>query len=602
MNKEQDKEQRGQELLAGVNPGVPAPDETPEQMQVFGEWANELACSPGLAYMARRGFARPDGSPDVAFLRKWRVGYTRNHNGKGEAIIIPTAGGAKFARSIDEGEERVLLATKGEPRFLFNERALYQSEKPVVIVEGEIDALSVLHAADDVVEAVGLGGVHNWRKVLSLVKGGHVKARRFIIALDNDHDDPKDKAGPDAKRRKIQNTARDIQCALACAGLVAVLSNDLYGIDGKGCKDANEMLQVNRALLRDRLAGLAGLANAEPDPGEAKIAEYVREHCALSGLKDFLSDEPPPPPAPTGIASLDDLLDGGLYEGLYILFSTPGAGKTTLLLQIAAHIAESGRDVLFIALEMSKQSLQARSLSRLSGLLYTDDAAKYAALSERQISARKWYYYRSPELKEKCRKTVSKAIAIYEHFAQNLFILEPKDCTLAGVIAAVEQHVRLRGRACAPVVMLDYLQILRSSSVGLTDKQAVDSHVLRLKQLSRDYGIPVLAVSSLSRQSYAERLTLSSGKESGGIEFSSDVVLGLQLLGVGTKGFDPEAAQRDPLRKIELAALKNRTGKLDSVCLRYNPKFNAFFDAPELLENAATARKDAAEYRGKRRK
>lgn len=69
-------------------------------------------------------------------------------------------------------------------------------------------------------------------------------------------------------------------------------------------------------------------------------------------------------------------------------------------------------------------------------------------------------------------------------------------------------------------------------------------------------------------------------KESGGLEYGSDIVIGLQLVGAGTKGFDPtEAKKRNP-RQVEAVILKNRNGKVgDKVAFDYHPLFNFFVEA-----------------------
>ena len=607
MEEERETEQKGRELFKAVQVMQPAPPATAEQEQAISAWADALPDSFAADYMSSRGFIAPDGKADLAFLRRWRVGYAtewptkrKGPDGKEEvymrkveAVTIPTAGGSVFARACC-GDAK--LAQSGA-RYLFNEAALYQKEKPVVIVEGEIDALSVLYSAGDVVEAVGLGGLAGWNKVLGLIKSGQVQARRFIIALD---DDPEEKEGT---RQNVRETAEKLRLGLHAADRVAIIADAAYGVNGAGYKDANEVLVMEPPRLREQIELAAGLAKSIPDPLEEKRARYEQENNGLAGLEAFLTDEAPEPPAATGFAGLDELLDGGLYEGLYTLFATPGNGKTTLMLQVADTIAQAGRDVLFIALEMGKKALQARSLSRLSSLLADGDSA-YTALSEREISASKWRKW-GKESWRSAAGTISKASKIYRQWAERVFFFESQGGTFSAVREAVERHIRFRG--CPPVVFVDYLQILRPDNTGLTDKQAVDSHVLGLKQLSRDYGLPVVVASSLARTSYSERLTLASGKESGGIEFTSDVVLGIQLLGVGTASFNVEEARAKKVRELEVVVLKNRTGALGTACLQYWPRWNIMRDATkELKERALKAQvaavERAAKEQGKKRK
>ena len=89
----------------------------------------------------------------------------------------------------------------------------------------------------------------------------------------------------------------------------------------------------------------------------------------------------------------------------------------------------------------------------------------------------------------------------------------------------------------APVVVIDYLQILAPHNDRATDKQNTDKAVMELKRISRDYKTAVIGISSLNRQSYDEPISMKAFKESGAVEYSSDVLIGLQLEGVGIKEF-----------------------------------------------------------------
>lgn len=66
-------------------------------------------------------------------------------------------------------------------------------------------------------------------------------------------------------------------------------------------------------------------------------------------------------------------------------------------------------------------------------------------------------------------------------------------------------------------------------------------------------------------------------KESGSLEYGSDVLIGLQLNGAGGKNFDANEAKRKNPREIELVILKNRNGSTgDKIELEYYPLFNYF--------------------------
>ena len=103
---------------------------------------------------------------------------------------------------------------------------------------------------------------------------------------------------------------------------------------------------------------------------------------------------------------------------------------------------------------------------------------------------------------------------------------------------------------------------------------------MELKRISRYCKLPVIGVSSFNRAGYGTRVQMESFKESGEIEYSSDVLMGLQCKGAGTSSFDVDKAkQRDP-REIELLVLKNRNGRVAGpIDLKYYPMFNYFEEA-----------------------
>lgn len=124
------------------------------------------------------------------------------------------------------------------------------------------------------------------------------------------------------------------------------------------------------------------------------------------------------------------------------------------------------------------------------------------------------------------------------------------------------------------------MQILAPYSERATDKQNTDKAVMEMKRISRDYKIPVIGISSFNRTNYSVGVTMEAFKESGAIEYSSDVLIGLQLKGAGEKGFDATEEKKKNPREIELVILKNRNGRAgDKIPFNYYPLFNYFKEA-----------------------
>ena len=139
-----------------------------------------------------------------------------------------------------------------------------------------------------------------------------------------------------------------------------------------------------------------------------------------------------------------------------------------------------------------------------------------------------------------------------------------------------------------PIVILDYLQILAPMNNSQTTKDVVDYNVRALKKLQTEYDLVVIVISSLNRQNYLTPIDFSSFKESGGIEYTYDVMWGLQLNIMNNELFDKEAklkAKREAIkeakianpRDIELVYLKNRYGVSSYSCrFKYYAKYDYF--------------------------
>ena len=81
----------------------------------------------------------------------------------------------------------------------------------------------------------------------------------------------------------------------------------------------------------------------------------------------------------------------------------------------------------------------------------------------------------------------------------------------------MECNIRLRGGK--PLVIVDYLQILKPMNPRMTDKQqAVKYNISELKRISRDFDIPLIVISSFNRSNYNTVTGYESFKETGAIE------------------------------------------------------------------------------------
>ena len=240
----------------------------------------------------------------------------------------------------------------------------------------------------------------------------------------------------------------------------------------------------------------------------------------------------------TGFSQLDDKLDGGFLGGnLIVVGAISSLGKTTFALQIADQIAAQGKDVLIFSLEMSKNELNAKSISRNTFKL-TDAGVdrkgepKKAPRQEYRLTMSYILRGRVGKLGEEKRSLFDDALAETQKLNDHLYIIRDNDIDLDRIAATIQAHED--ATRSKPFVIIDYLQILKArEEARTTDKRLLtDDDVNRLKDLAVKTDIPILLISSFNRNSYLEPVSMGSFKESGTIEYSSDTLIALQYSGM----------------------------------------------------------------------
>lgn len=529
---------------------------------------------------------------NVGYVESWKGPKTPEWVEPSPRLIIPTSAHSYLARdtrpnltgnAADYTKQKV-----GKVHFL-NAEALWTAQEPVFIVEGEIDAMSV---CDVGAEAVALGSTSMVKRFLSLLEE-RPPLQPLIVALDND-------AG---ENQAGQRAALELKEGLEALGLPCYLFNIAGDL-----KDANDALQADRNAFAMRVFDVVTqVGNLEEQKKEAAIDE-LRKESVKNHIADFLENIKERKQAPcytTGLEGLNKILDGGLYEGLYIVGAISSLGKTTFCLQMADAIAAAGHDVLFFSLEVSRNELMAKSVSRNTLLANTEELASTAhAMTTRDIlSGRKHTRnkatgeYTVREYDDTEKYILQSALARYEKYADHIYITEGVGTVgIEDIKEKVRRHKETTGKA--PVVMIDYLQIIAPFDIKATDKQNTDRAVLELKRLSRDYHIPVVGISSFNRDNYKEPVSMASFKESGAIEYSSDVLIGLQYTGMDYNDDEKddnaetdkarkqrirqiframEAASREGRpQKIQIKVLKNRNGIKGDAQAEFLPAFNYY--------------------------
>lgn len=329
-------------------------------------------------------------------------------------------------------------------------------------------------------------------------------------------------------------------------------------------------------------------------PNDINNADYLQNQF-FKELEEFRKQ----PIISTGFKNLDEQIGGGIYAGLYVIGAISSLGKTTLVHQIADNIAGAGTPVLYFSLEMSRLELITKSISRINA----QEALKTGVRGyELEQHCKPSVYFRTHGINTDNGK---KALQIYsDTIAKNMSIIQGDFGTdVSEIRSYCNRFIRNNPDGVKPVIIIDYLQIIKpvSDSRGTT-KDNIDFTVAELKRISRDFGIAVIVISSFNRANYSSKVSFESFKESGGIEYTADVVMGLQLAaidenelfdkdtGVNKKREIIEKAKAENPRIIQLKGLKNRYGKAVFQCkFAYNPMYDVFVAADTPMEKANAA-------------
>lgn len=521
-------------------------------------------------------FARNDGSylssrkisEEVQI--KHRIGYDPNYKNEGVGRLIISTSRSSFVGILTdrtkEDKSRHPKAKAEGSRHLLNEETLNDGAdpRPCFVVEGEIDALSLETIGE---RAVGLGGLGNKTRLLDLLKGATTPPV-LILALDNDGPGRDAQDGKrDPQTGYLDPNDKGLYMELLSRGLsvyVADYSGERWTRKEKPLKDVNDFLIESRESFEE-------WASEQVERTRSKFQEERESYLSESSdVLDFFDRETEKisRPFPTGFPRLDRLLGGGLRVGLTTLGAGTSFGKTALTMQIAENMNRSGQDVLFFSLEMGANELRARSLSRLTAEIL--DAPHYSGAPASTFSD--ILNYRNLQ-NESQRSTIREARELYRSYCPRLRIIESQgNFSVEDVRRSVSRHKRLTGRT--PVVFIDYLQVLHPLNPRESEKQQTDKNILELRRLSREFETPVVVLSSLNRAGYKKRPTLESFKESGGVEYGSDIVLMLSFemkddyyiettdeeTGKKKKVYDYDRAKRETPRSMLLSLLKNRNG------------------------------------------
>jgi len=259
----------------------------------------------------------------------------------------------------------------------------------------------------------------------------------------------------------------------------------------------------------------------------------------------------------TGFKDLDKLTSGLQPSDLILIAARPSMGKTAFVLNIAQHIGiREKKAVAFFSLEMSKEQLVQRMLCAES----TIDSQR---LRIGELEANDW------------TKLVSGADRLS---SAPIFIDDTAGIT---VMEMRSKARRLKIEYDLQLIIIDYLQLMQGSSKGKgsENRQQEISEISRsLKGLAREIGVPVIALSQLSRSVESRQVKkpmLSDLRESGSLEQDADIVAFLYR----DDYYNPDSEQKNI---TEVIIAKHRNGPVDTIQLFFHKQFTKFSDLSKL--------------------
>ena len=306
----------------------------------------------------------------------------------------------------------------------------------------------------------------------------------------------------------------------------------------------HKVFQVAESKVRQGFAPLSALVDTEIATLEAI---WGRRDDSLTGVT-------------SGFVDLDNYTAGFQPSDLIILAARPSMGKTALALNIAFNAAYGRRSssghsaplvpVAFFSLEMSKEQLVRRLLSSVGEV----DASRISRATF--LSGDDW-----PKLQEAAGILLDCPIYI-------------DDSPGATVLEIRAKSRRLKADGKLGMIIVDYLQLMQGRAELSSREQQISEISRSLKGLAKELGVPVIALSQLSREPEKrerKRPQLSDLRESGAIEQDADVVLFI---------YRDEVYKESPDNKgiAEVIIGKQRNGSTGTIKLSFRAKFTRFDD------------------------
>lgn len=241
----------------------------------------------------------------------------------------------------------------------------------------------------------------------------------------------------------------------------------------------------------------------------------------------------------TGYLDLDRIIEGLHEQELTIIAARPGVGKTSFALQMAEHIAKKNIYTYFVSLEMSEKQLGNRMIARKADI-------------DSHVLRMGW-------LTEENFAEIGKAAGEISEFKMCI------DSKVSTIQEIESKAMQLKNEKNLGLIVIDYLQLLKSKNKFSNREQEVADISRRLKLLTKKLDIPIVALCQLNRETEKRKTPiLADLRESGSLEQDADNVIFLYI--------PDDEKNKTKTINVDVIVAKQRNGPTGTVRIEFNKK------------------------------
>jgi len=316
--------------------------------------------------------------------------------------------------------------------------------------------------------------------------------------------------------------------------------NSAFELDG----DIEEFLDTTEQRI-------LGVSDFGVDSSFARVSEIVQDSIRI--VEKLYDQKESVTGIPSGLIKLDRMTAGFQPSDLIIVAARPSMGKTALVLGWSQFVGIYHRKpVAFFSLEMSKEQLVLRMLCSESRI--NNANVRVGSLTERDFA-----------------RIVDGASRISE---AEIFIDDTPAITITELRAKAR---RLHRDHQLGLIVVDYLQLLRSPAYSHSREQEISDISRSLKALAKELNVPVVALSQLNRSVESrndKRPMMSDLRESGAIEQDADLIMFIYR--------DEVYNKESPDKGVaEIIIAKQRTGPTGAIRVAFSGEHTRFDNLEE---------------------